>query len=86
MTWQMADIWENIARAIPDKPAIVDGDKRYSWAEYENRAARVAQVLTDHGLNPGAKLSIYSYNAAEYMETQFGAFKARICPVNVNHR
>ena len=86
MTWQMADIWENIARAIPDKPAIVDGDKRYSWAEYENRAARVAQVLTDHGLEPGAKLSIYSYNSAEYMETQFGAFKARICPVNVNYR
>jgi acyl-CoA synthetase (AMP-forming)/AMP-acid ligase II len=86
MTWQMADIWENIAQAIPDKPAIVDGDKRYSWAEYENRAARVAQILTDHGLKAGAKLSIYSYNAAEYMETQFGAFKARICPVNVNYR
>ena len=86
MTWQMADIWENIAAAIPDKPAIVDGDKHYSWAEYENRAARVAQVLSDHGLKPGAKLSIYSHNAAEYMETQFGAFKARICPVNVNYR
>ncbi|MGB5723580.1 MAG: AMP-binding protein, partial [Parasphingorhabdus sp.] len=28
----------------------------------------------------------YSYNSAEYMETQFGAFKARICPVNVNYR
>jgi len=86
MTWQMADIWENIAEAIPDKPAIIDGDKRYSWAEYENRAARVAQVLTDHGLKAGAKLSIYAYNSAEYMETQFGAFKARICPVNVNYR
>tara|TARA_R110001606_G_scaffold257912_4_gene405722 strand:+ start:1855 stop:3495 length:1641 start_codon:yes stop_codon:yes gene_type:complete len=86
MTWQMADIWENIAQAIPDKPAIVDGDKRYSWSEYENRAARVAQIFSDHGLEPGAKLSIYSYNSAEYMETQFGAFKARICPVNVNYR
>ncbi|WP_321326241.1 acyl-CoA synthetase [uncultured Parasphingorhabdus sp.] len=86
MTWQMADIWENIAAAIPDKPAIVDGDKRYSWSEYEERAARVAQILTDHGLRPGAKLSIYSYNAAEYMETQFGAFKARVTPVNVNYR
>jgi acyl-CoA synthetase (AMP-forming)/AMP-acid ligase II len=86
MTWQMADIWENIAKAIPGKPAIVDGDKRYSWAQYENRAARVAQLLTDHGLEPGAKLSIYSYNSAEYMETQFGAFKARVCPVNVNYR
>ena len=86
MTWQMADIWENIAEAIPDKPAIIDGDKRYSWAEYTDRAARVAQILTDHGLKAGAKLAIYSYNSAEYMETQFGAFKARICPVNVNYR
>lgn len=86
MSWQMADIWENIAQAIPDKPAIVDGDKRYSWAEYEDRAARVAQVYTDHGLKPGAKLAIYSYNSAEYMEAQFGAFKTRICPVNVNYR
>ncbi|WP_417612323.1 acyl-CoA synthetase [Parasphingorhabdus sp.] len=86
MTWQMADIWENITAAIPEKPAIVDGDKRYSWADYENRAARVAQVLTDHGLKRGAKISIYSYNSAEYLETQFGAFKARICPVNVNYR
>ncbi|MEH6661837.1 MAG: acyl-CoA synthetase [Parasphingorhabdus sp.] len=86
MSWQMADIWENIAQAIPGKPAIVDGDKRYSWAQYENRAARVAQVLTDHGLEPGAKLSIYSYNSAEYLETQFGAFKARVTPVNVNYR
>ncbi|MEO9599183.1 acyl-CoA synthetase [Parasphingorhabdus sp.] len=86
MTWQMADIWENIAEAIPDKPAIVDGDKRYSWSEYENRAARVAQVLADHGLKTGAKLSIYSFNSAEYLESQFGAFKARITPVNVNYR
>ena len=86
MTWQMADIWENIAEAIPDKPAIIDGDKRYSWSEYTDRSARIAQVLTDHGLKAGAKLAIYSYNSAEYMETQFGAFKARICPVNVNYR
>ena len=86
MTWQMADIWENIAGAIPDKPAIIDGDKCYYWAEYENRAARVAQIYTDHGLEAGAKLAIYAYNSAEYMEAQFGAFKARICPVNVNYR
>ncbi|QJB69680.1 acyl-CoA synthetase [Parasphingorhabdus halotolerans] len=86
MTWQMADIWENIAKAIPDKPAVVDGEKCYNWAEYENRAARVAQIYTDHGLEAGAKLAIYAYNSAEYMEAQFGAFKARICPVNVNYR
>ncbi|HEY9091451.1 acyl-CoA synthetase [Parasphingorhabdus sp.] len=86
MSWHMADIWENIAGAIPDKPAIVDGAKRYSWSEYEQRAAKLARVLTDHGLKPGAKIAIYAYNCAEYMEAQFAAFKARICPVNVNYR
>jgi len=24
MSWHMADVWENIAQAIPDKPAIID--------------------------------------------------------------
>jgi len=86
MSWHMADIWENIAGAIPDKPALVYEDKRYSWSEYEERAARLAQVFSEHGLNPGAKLAIYAYNCSEYMETQFAAFKARICPVNVNYR
>lgn len=86
MSWHMADIWENIALAIPDKPALVCGDRRYSWAEYEERAARLASVLVAHGLKPGAKLSIYSHNSAEYMETQFAAFKARITPVNINYR
>ena len=86
MAWQMADIWENIAAAIPDKPAIVYENRRYNWSEYENRAARIAQILQDHGLETGAKLSIYSYNSPEYLETQFAAFKARITPVNVNYR
>ena len=86
MTWQMADIWENIARTIPEKPAIIDGEKRYSWSEYESRSARLAQVYSDHGLKPGAKLSIYANNCAEYMEAQFASFKARLCPVNVNYR
>ena len=85
-TWHLANIWENIAAAIPDKPALIEGDKRYNWAEYTGRAARLAQVYTDHGLNAGAKLAIYSHNSAEYMEAQYAAFKARICPVNINYR
>ena len=86
MAWHMADIWEAVARGVPDAPALIEGDKRYSWAEYDQRAARLAQVLVDHGLEPGAKLSIYALNCAEYMESQFAAFKARLTPVNINYR
>lgn len=37
-----ATIWESIADAIPDRPAVVQGDRRLSWADYDDRAARLA--------------------------------------------
>jgi len=85
-TWHMANIWEVVSKAVPDSEAIVYEDRRLTWAEYENQAARMAQVFVDSGLKPGAKVSIYSYNSVEYLVAQFAAFKARLCPVNVNYR
>ena len=84
--WHMANIWENVAKVIPDSEAVVFEDRRLSWAEYENEAARIAQVFVENGLETGAKVSIYSYNSIEYLVSQFAAFKARLCPINVNYR
>ena len=85
-TWHMANIWEVISQAVPHSEAVIYEDRRLSWAEYEHQAARIAQVFVDSGLKPGAKVSIYSYNNAEYLVAQFAAFKARLCPINVNYR
>lgn len=86
MEWHFADIWEVVADTVPQNEALVHGDTRRTWSEYENRAARLAQVFTDHGLKPDAKVSIFSYNCTEYLEAQFGIFKFRGCPINVNYR
>jgi len=86
MSWHMATMWEAVAQCVPDHPAIIFEERSYSWREYDDRAARVAQVLLDHGLKAGSKLSIYSHNSAQYLESQYGAFKAQICPVNINYR
>jgi fatty-acyl-CoA synthase len=86
MEWHFADIWEVVADAVPQSEALVHSETRRTWAEYENRAARLAQVFTDHGLKPGAKVAIFSYNCAEFLEAQFGTFKFRGCPINVNYR
>lgn len=84
--WHFANIWENVAKTVPGAPAIVTETKRMTWREYEARAAKIASVYRTHGLAAGAKISIYSYNSAEYLEAQFGAFKARMTTVNVNYR
>ncbi len=86
MEMHFATVWEAIADAIPDLPATTHGSTTRTWAEYEDRAARVAGALTAAGLGPDSKVSLFMYNSNEYMETQFGVFKMRGVPINVNYR
>ncbi len=81
-----ADIWEIIADAIPDAPAVAHQDVRLSWAEYDQRAARLAHVFVAKGLKPDSKIAICGYNTNEHLETQYAAFKMRGVPINVNYR
>jgi len=86
MTWHFASVWEAVADAVPDDPALVCGDVRRSWRQYEDRAARVASALDAAGVGHGAKVGIYASNCNEYLEAQFGVFKVGACPINVNYR
>ena len=86
MELQFATIWESIADVIGDAPAVTQGDITRTWSEYENRAARLAQAMTDAGLGPNSKVGLYLYNSNEYLEAHFAAFKLRAVPVNVNYR
>ncbi len=86
MEMHFATVWEQIADAIGDQPAVVHGDTRRTWREYEDRASRAASVLAGAGLQPDSKVGLYLYNSNEYQEAQFGAFKQRYVPVNVNYR
>ncbi len=84
MHW--ATVWESVAGAIPDHPAVSNGDVTLNWSTYERRSAHVAQGLVDAGLAPGAAIGLYLYNGNEYLEAQFAAFKMRGVPINVNYR
>ncbi|MFI4976664.1 MAG: acyl-CoA synthetase [Caulobacterales bacterium] len=86
ITWHFAEVWETIAAAIPDAPAVSEGGVRRSWREYEDRAARIASGLVAAGLGVDSKVGLYAYNSAAYLEAQFGVFKMRGGPVNANYR
>ena len=86
METHYATIWESIADEIPDEVALVHGLTRRSWAEYDGRAARLAAAYTAAGLGHDSKVALFLYNGNEYLEAQYGAFKMRGVPVNVNYR
>jgi fatty-acyl-CoA synthase len=79
-------IWEAIADAIPEAPAVVQGARKFDWRTYDLRAARLARALLDAGLGPHAKVGMALYNSPEYCEANFAAIKIRGVPVNVNYR
>ncbi len=84
--WNFADIWEAVAAAHPETPALVQGDRRLTWREFDRRANAVAAMLLDAGLGHQAKVAQYLYNGTEYMESFSAALKAGFVPVNTNYR
>ena len=86
MEMHFATVWESLADVIGDATAIVHGDTRRTWTEYDNRSARIAAAYVDAGLVPDSKVGLFLYNGNEYLEAQYAAFKMRGVPVNVNYR
>lgn len=86
MIWHFADVFETVASLVPDRLALINGDVRRTWRDFEDRAARLAAALVKAGIKPGAKVAIYAHNSNAFMEAQFAIFKARGVPINVNYR
>lgn len=86
MEMHFANAWETLADEIPDNIALVCGDSKRTWAEYDERAARLAKLFAEHGIGLDSKVGIYAHNCNQYIEAQYAIFKVRGCPVNVNYR
>jgi acyl-CoA synthetase (AMP-forming)/AMP-acid ligase II len=85
-TFNMADIWEMASDAVPDREALVVGERRLTYAELADRVTRLANHLADRGIGAGDHLALYLENCTEYVEAMLAAFTVRAVPINVNHR
>ena len=86
MVWNYANLWESVAKATPDRPALIHGDKTIAWKEFDRRANALAKVMVEAGVAKQSKVAAYLYNGPEYIETYFAAFKAGLVPFNTNYR
>ncbi len=70
----------------PDKEALVDGEKRFTYRQLNGRVNRLARALQGLGLKSGDRLSILSTNCSEYVETIMAAAKLGVLLVPLNWR
>jgi acyl-CoA synthetase (AMP-forming)/AMP-acid ligase II len=84
--FQLADLFEATADAVPERVPLVAGDARRTFRELEANANRLAHVLAAHGTGPGDTVGIYARNCVEWIEAMLAVFKLRAAVVNVNHR
>ena len=84
--WNFADVYEAVAAKVPDRPCQVQGERRISWREFDQRADALAADLLAAGLTQQSKVAAYLYNGPEYLETYIAAFKGGFAPVNTNYR
>ncbi|MBI2169706.1 MAG: acyl-CoA synthetase [Actinobacteria bacterium] len=85
-SFSLADLFEVVADAIPDREALVCDGRRLSFREVDERTNRLAHWLAAQGIGPGDHVAVYLYNTIEYLETMIAAFKLRAVPFNVNYR
>jgi len=84
--WNLADLFEAVSDAVPDREAVVADRRRISYRELDERATRLAHHLAANGVQAGDHVGIYAYNGNEWIEAMFGAWKIRAVPINVNYR
>jgi acyl-CoA synthetase (AMP-forming)/AMP-acid ligase II len=82
----IGDIATNNARRYADKRALVDADRVHTWAQVDERARRLAGVLSRRGLEPGDRVMVIARNCIEWPEISFGLAKAGLIAVPVNIR
>jgi 3-oxocholest-4-en-26-oate---CoA ligase len=81
-----ATVWERVADAVPTARAVVQGERRVTYGEIEDRAARLASALGACGVGHDTKVALFLHNCQEYMELLFALSKLRAVPANVNFR
>ncbi len=85
-TFNIADMFEMVADKVADREALVCGDYRATFKEFDERSTQMAHYLASQGIKAGDHVGLFMYNCGEYLEGMMACFKIRAVPINVNYR
>jgi 3-oxocholest-4-en-26-oate---CoA ligase len=86
VTFNLADMFERVVDAVPDREVLVTPTRRLTFRELDARANRLAHHLAGAGIRAGEHVGLQLLNGSECLEAMLAAFKLRAVPVNINYR
>lgn len=79
-------VWSLHAANLPDRPAIICGDRRVTWSEINSRINRLANGLLAMGIQPGDRVAYMLKNSIEWFEALAACGKTGMSAVFVSYR
>jgi len=73
-------------RKFPDKEAVIFGDTRLTYRQFDARINRLAHALMDIGIKKGEHVAILMFNCHQYLESYFALAKIGAVAVPLNFR
>ena len=86
MKGHYSDVWQAVAAALPDRPAITTRDATITYRDFVRDAGAFATRLRAGGVRRGDALAILMYNRPEYLVALFACLATGIAPVPINYR
>jgi fatty-acyl-CoA synthase len=81
-----AHFLDRAAKIFADRTAIVDGERRFTYAEFGGRAHRLAGLLKREGVQPGDRIAALCPNSHVMLEMHNGVPMANCALVPINVR
>ncbi len=86
MALNIADLFEHAVDAVPDRIAVICGDRQVTYRELDERSNRLAHHLAGFGVGKDDHVGLYARNSIEALETILASYKLRARTVNINFR
>ncbi|HET6940168.1 MAG TPA: AMP-binding protein, partial [Nocardioides sp.] len=80
----LGDLPRRTARRYPDKPAIIDGATRLTFAELDAAVDRAAAAMAAAGLTKGDRLALLCHNCWQFAVLDFATARIGVVLVPVN--
>src|ERR1700693_1976707 len=80
----LADLLRRSAARTPNKPAVVCGEIRWTYAEFHRISERVAAGLAERGVAKGTRIAILARNSHAFVAMRFALARlgAVLVPIN----